>query len=141
LVGRDDVGLTEYADVPDAFLEGMRAVCLGLPDAYEEQAWTGRRWMVRRRNFAHVFTVDGPRGPATVVQFRSNEPERSAILGTGHPFFPGQWGTNVVGMVLDGRTDWDEVAELMTESYCILAPRKLVEQVDRPELPDAGAGD
>jgi len=44
-------------------------------------------------------------------------------------------------MVLDGRTDWDEVAELMTESYCTMAPRKLVERVDRPELPDADAGE
>lgn len=36
-------------------------------------------------------------------------------------------------MVLDGQTDWDVVAELMTESYCVLAPKKLVALVDRPE--------
>jgi hypothetical protein len=26
----------------------------------------------------------------------------------------------------DGTTDWDEVKELVTESYCLLAPKKLV---------------
>jgi hypothetical protein len=35
-------------------------------------------------------------------------------------------------MVLDDHTDWEEVAELMTESYCVLAPKKLVALVDRP---------
>jgi hypothetical protein len=50
----------------------------------------------------------------------------------GHPFFRPGWGTNVMGMVLDEATSWDEVAELLTESYCIMAPKKLVALVDRP---------
>jgi hypothetical protein len=29
--------------------------------------------------------------------------------------------------------DWDEVEELVTESYCLLAPAKLAARVDRPE--------
>ena len=39
---------------------------------------------------------------------------------------------DVMGMVLDNATDWDEVLELVTESYCLLAPKKLVAQVERP---------
>jgi hypothetical protein len=35
-------------------------------------------------------------------------------------------------MVLDDGVDWDEVAELLTDSYCLLAPKKLVALVDRP---------
>jgi hypothetical protein len=38
----------------------------------------------------------------------------------------------IVGVVLDAGVDWGEVAELVTESYCVLAPKKLVELVDRP---------
>lgn len=38
--------------------------------------------------------------------------------------------------MLDGDTDWDEVGELVTESYCVLAPKKLVALVDRPASPD-----
>jgi hypothetical protein len=37
-----------------------------------------------------------------------------------------------VGIVLDAGAAWDEVAELVTESYCVLAPAKLVAVVDRP---------
>ena len=35
-------------------------------------------------------------------------------------------------MVIDAGVDWDEVAELLTESYCLLAPKKLVALVGRP---------
>jgi len=38
----------------------------------------------------------------------------------------------VVGLVIDAHTDWSEVAELVTESYCLLAPKKLVALMDRP---------
>jgi hypothetical protein len=44
-------------------------------------------------------------------------------------------------MVIDAGVDWDEVAELLTESYCLLAPRKLVALVDRPADEHGGAAD
>ena len=55
------------------------------------------------------------------------------LRSAGHPFFYAGWGRDVVGMVLEEDTDWTEVAELLTESYCVLAPKKLVALVDRPE--------
>ena len=126
--------MTEYADVPAEVLDELRAVCLGLPDAYEQQAWTGARWCVRKRSFAHVLALDSPAGATTVVSFRSAGAELAALRASGHPFFRPGWGDNVVGMVLDGATDWDEVAELLTESYCIMAPKKLAALVDRPPV-------
>ena len=41
-------------------------------------------------------------------------------------------GRNVVGLVLDDDTDWDELAELLTDSYCVQAPRELAARVPRP---------
>ncbi len=69
-----------------------------------------------------------------MVSFRSAGAELAALRASGHPFFRPGWGDNVVGMVLDGGTDWDEVAELLTESYCIMAPKKLAALVDRPPV-------
>jgi YjbR len=131
----------EYSDVPAEVMAELRAACLGLPDAYEQQAWAGARWCVRRRTFAHVLTVDSARGSATVLTFRSSGPELDALRRMGHPFFTPGWGTNVMGMVLDADTSWDEVAELLTESYCIMAPKKLVALVDRPPGEGDGEGD
>ena len=124
--------MAEYLDVPTDVLERLRAICLGLPDAHEQAAWAGARWQVRRRTFAHVLTVDGANGPVTIVTFRSSGPELDALRDTGHPFFRPGWGTNVVGMVLDASVDFEEVSELLTESYCVMAPKKLVDLVPRP---------
>ena len=125
--------MTEYADVPIPVLEMLRSVCSRLPETHEQQAWAGRRWMVRKRTFAHVLTLDREEGPLTVMTFRSSPPELDVLRASGHPFFRPGWGTNVVGMVLDGTTDPGEVGELLTESYCLLAPKKLAARVERPE--------
>ncbi|HMG45743.1 MAG TPA: MmcQ/YjbR family DNA-binding protein [Acidimicrobiales bacterium] len=128
--------MTEYSDVPPEVLVGLRAVCLGLPETSEEQAWAGRRWTVRRRTFAHVLSVDSPSGPTVVLTFRSSGDELDALRSMGHPFFRPGWGTNTVGMVLSAAEglDWTEIQELLTESYCILAPKKLASQVPRPAV-------
>jgi hypothetical protein len=34
--------------------------------------------------------------------------------------------------VLGPETDWNEIDELVTDSYCTLAPKKLVARVERP---------
>jgi hypothetical protein len=41
-------------------------------------------------------------------------------IATGPPCYQPPWSPTVVGMVLDDATDWDEVAELVTESYRLL---------------------
>jgi hypothetical protein len=35
----------------------VAATALALPDAYEEDAWTGVRWRVRNKTFAHVLVA------------------------------------------------------------------------------------
>ena len=130
-------------DVAPEILDRLRSVCLALPEAYEEPAWIGRRWCVRKRTFAHVATLEAGRTGAfeaaaspdrenTVVTFRAADEELNALANAGPPFFFAGWGRNVVGLVLDEDTDWGEVAELLTESFCVLAPQKLVARVDRP---------
>ena len=42
------------------------------------------------------------------------------------------WRADEVGLVLDEPVDWEEIAELVTESYRILAPRRLVKLFDQP---------
>jgi len=123
----------DYVDVDEEVMARLRERCLALPDAWEEQAWAGRRFLVRKRNFAHVFAMCDARGEvSTLLAFRSSDEERDVLVASGHPFFSLGWGRNAVGMVLDDRTDWDEVREIVTESYCVLAPKKLVALVERP---------
>jgi hypothetical protein len=118
--------VTDYLEVPEAIVRRVRVACAHLPEAYEEQAFAGVRWRIRGRTLVHVVTVDRPDGPLTHMTFHSRGAEHDALLALGHPFYPG-WGAGLIAMVLtdDGATDWTEVKELVTESYCLLAPKKL----------------
>ena len=135
-------------DVEAVLLAGLRPIALGLPEAYEERAWVGTRWRVRGRTFAHLLEIvagrpqsharaAGTAGPRWILTFRSSGLELETLRRTGPPFFAPPWRGDEVGMFLDGDVDWDEVAELLTDSYCLLAPKRLAGSVARP--PDGTA--
>ncbi len=127
---------------PDgAVVARLGAVALALPESVEEDAWTGVRWRIRARTFAHVLVaqegytsayrdVTGIAEPTTVLTFRSSGDELLALVHAGFPFYRPPWSPTIVGMVIDDDTDWDEVAELVTESYRFCAPQKLVRRLD-----------
>lgn len=130
-------------DVPPGILDRLQSICLALPDAYQEPAWIGTRWRIRKRTFAHAVMVAagstgafarvaGAETARAVVTFRASVEEVEALSNAGHPFYFAGWGRDVLGVVLEDDTDWDEVEELLTESYCVLAPAKLVAKVERP---------
>ncbi len=120
----------------------VASTALALPDAYEEDAWTGVRWRVRGKTFAHVLVAQegytsayrdmtGVTEPTTLLTFRSSGDELLALANAGPPFYQPPWSPTVVGMVLDDHTDWGEVAELVTESYRLCAPQKLRHRLAR----------
>ena len=117
--------MPDYVDDPPDVLSRLRSICLGLPEAYEEPAWAGTRWRIRTHTFAHVRTAVTDGLPLTWLKFRSRGPELDALLAQGHPFSAGGFGPDVVAMVIDHATDWTEVAELLTESYLLFAPKRL----------------
>ena len=122
----------DYADTPAEILEPLRARAMALPEVVEDKSAYALRWMIRRRTYATVITTVSERGENTFLQFRSSGEEFNVLSRMGHPFFRAGWGENVLGMVLTADTDWDEVGELITESFCIMAPKKLAAAVQPP---------
>jgi hypothetical protein len=132
----------EPLDATEArFLERLRPLCLALPEVVEEAAWTGTRWCVGGKNFAHLVAIEGgwppayakaagTDGPVCVLTFRTPEPEAQQQVGP--PFFWPGWFPDLGGVVLSDATAWDEIAELVTESWRTLAPKRLRAQLDRP---------
>jgi hypothetical protein len=110
-------------------------VLRALPHCREEEAWVGIRWRVRQATVAHVYGGEDQR---LRVTFRAEQDEVMAFANLGDPYFRADWGRNVVGLTLDDSTDWEELRELLTDSYCIQAPRRLVELVHRPPRRAAG---
>jgi hypothetical protein len=134
--------VAKAAPIDPQVLSKLRLTCLDLPEVREEAAWAGLRWTIRNKNFAQVVQIErgyppayakaaGTAGPACVLTFRTARPTRELARFGRAPFFRPPWFANIVGLVLDAQTDWQEVASLLSESYCVLAPKALRDQVDR----------
>jgi hypothetical protein len=127
---------------PDAeVVARLGTTALALPEAYEEDAWTGIRWRIRAKTFAHVMVAQagfessfrdltGVADPTTVLTFRATGDELLALVHAGMPFYKPPWSPTIVGMVIDDDTDWAEVADLVTESYRVCAPQRLASLLD-----------
>jgi hypothetical protein len=119
----------------------LAATALALPEAYEEDAWTGVRWRIRTKTFAHVMVaqagyessfrdITGIPDPTPILTFHASGDELLALVNAGRPFYKPPWSPTIVGMELGEGTDWAEVAELVTESYRVCAPQRLVRLLD-----------
>lgn len=112
--------------LPRDYIERVAAVMASLPETYEEDAWTGVRWRVRSATIVHLFGGEDQRFR---LMFRGDADEVVAFEHMGEPFFRADWGANVIGMIVDAETDWDDVTELLTTSYCLQAPARLAASV------------
>lgn len=121
--------MAKRAEVPAEIIARLRAVFERLPECTEEDAWVGLRWRVRNQTVAHVF---GGEDQLIRVVFRAEPAEVSAFQHLGSPYFKTDWGDDHVGFLLDEHTDWQEVAESITDAYCLAAPAYLADQVLRP---------
>ena len=130
-------------DVDPGTVARLGGLCLALPETVEETAWKGTRWRIRGRTFAHVLPLVGGApaayaqaagvdGPAVILTFRTTPADGELFARLGLPYFAARWGREVAGLVLGESSDWTEIAELVTDSYCLLAPAKLVARLSRP---------
>ena len=113
-------------------LDRLRAICLALPEALESGEGVGDpSFKVREKIFAMRHLMDGrmslwckaPAGAQHVLV--ASTPERFFV-----PPYVGRYGW--IGLWLDTITDWDEVADLIEESYRMTAPKRLLSQLTRP---------
>jgi len=119
----------ERPEVPEAWVRRLDAVLGAFPRCAAEPAWVGTRWRVGSATVAHLF---GGEDGLFRIMFRAEPDEVMALQHLGDPYFKASWGSDVVGLLLDDDTDWAELAELLTDSYCVQAPERLAAQVDRP---------
>ena len=114
--------------------ERAQAIVDRFPEVERTDNALGCYFLVRGKIFGQVLTVlDAQSESVTMVAARPDPMEREALLAIGHPYFSrGAMDDRVgrVAMVIDDHTDWDEVTELLTDSYRISAPKKLVALLD-----------
>lgn len=121
--------MAERPEVPGDMVRRIDDVLSSFPEIRREPAWVGLRWRVESSTVAHVF---GGEDQLYRMTFRAEPDEVLAFEHLGKPYFRSSWGRNVVGMLLDDETDWAEVGELLTDSYCLQSSARLAQQVARP---------
>jgi hypothetical protein len=57
------------------------------------------------------------------LTFQSAGQDLEAFTKLGHPYFRPVWRPDIVGMFIDSNVDWSEIREILTESYCLVAPK------------------
>ncbi|MHB1927999.1 MAG: MmcQ/YjbR family DNA-binding protein [Acidimicrobiales bacterium] len=119
-------------------VERARRICLALPESYEEETWGEATFRVREK----IFCMAGGHDPATPsISLKASREDQQALLAQGEPFFfpayvgPKGW----IGVDLTSRrVDWTELEELITDSYRLIAPKKLAAQITAEASPSPG---
>lgn len=110
-------------------LDQLRAICLALPEASEAGGVGNPSFKVRGKIFAMRHRHGGRwsmwcKAPPGVQQLLVEaNPTRFFV-----PPYVGHHGW--VGVYLDGALDWDEIADLVDDSYRMTAPKRLSRLLD-----------
>ncbi len=117
---------------PAETLEQVRAICLALPEAEEKEAWGMPTFRVRGKLFAHF--ADNHHDDGRVALWLKPEPGVRDLLVEAAPerfFVPAYVGPRGwVGLRVDGEVDWDEVVDLVEDSWPQIAPKRVVAAFD-----------
>lgn len=111
-----------------AVLEPLRAICLGLPEAHEGLSF-GEPWFRAGKKPFAIFEVhDG----APAVSFRAVPEAREELL-TDSRFRPTpyMWHNGWLTLRLIEPIDWDEVEELVLDSYRQQALKRMLNALAR----------
>ncbi len=110
----------------------IRSLCLALPEAVEQPfgGHTAPSFRVGDKLFV-MTSEDG-----TNMTFKAAPGVQQALIGSDArrffvPKYIGHKGW--VGARLDVEQDWDEIAELIEDSYRLIAPKRLSARLDRPD--------
>ena len=125
-------------EVPEDIVHRVRGLCLALPEvtvrvdsSLTRARSTAYSFDIRRRSFCLLVAWEDSAGkPVPLLVLRAGLGERDALLAIGHPFFASRAGRDRIAVMLTDETDWDEIRELVTDSYRILAPKKLTAPLD-----------
>jgi hypothetical protein len=112
----------------EVVLTRLRAICLALPEAIEQETWEAPTFRVRAKIFAMIHQADN----RPSVWCKAPIGVQGALVATNPLLFfvPPYVGHNGwVGVRLDTEFDWDELEDLVIDSYRMTAPKRLAAQI------------
>src|ERR1044071_2980680 len=113
-------------------LERLRRLCLALPETTERLSHGEPTWFVRGKK---TFVMYADHHHDDRLAFWCAAPdgaqETLVTMDSGRYFIPPYVGhRGWLGVYLYVPVDWDEIADLVAEAYRVVAPRRLVAEMD-----------
>ncbi len=112
-------------------LTRLRKLCLALPEAHEVEAWGEPTFRVRKKLFAMYASPASHHGSGRPAVWCKAAPGNQSLMVRAAPdrfFVPPYVGpSGWVGVWLDKDVDWTELADLLYDSYALVAPKRLLE--------------
>lgn len=114
---------------PRSPLKRVRDICLALPEANEKEAWGRPTFRIRGKKMFAMY-MDNHHDDGRLALWVNAPPGEQDLLVEADRdccFVPPYMGpSGWVGLRLDREVNWDEVADLVLESYRMAAPKKLI---------------
>jgi hypothetical protein len=112
-------------------LDRLRAICLALPETTEKIAWGEPTWRVRGKLFAQLDDHHhGADHLAAWLPAPLGEQEAMIFTDPARFFRPPYVGPRGwVGVRIDGRPSWTQVATLVERAYRLVAPPRLLDSL------------
>jgi hypothetical protein len=121
--------------MPPRPLVKLRKLCLALPEAHEVEAWGEPTFRVRNKLFAMYADAGNHHGAGRPAVWCKAAPGNQALMVAAAPdrfFVPPYVGpSGWVGVWLDQGVDWDDVADLLRDSWRLTAPKRLLASLAR----------
>jgi predicted DNA-binding protein (MmcQ/YjbR family) len=110
-------------------LDRLREICLAFPEATERETWGEATFRVREK----IFAMAGNHDAGWSMSCKARPGLQDVLVGSAPARFyvppyvgPKGW----IGIHLNDATDWDELTDLVEESYRMTAPKRLAAQLD-----------
>ena len=115
-------------------LQRLRRICLALPGAHEKTAWGEPTFRVRDKLFAMYADARNHHGGGRhAVWCKATHLTQDMVVhrAPGRYFVPPYVGpSGWFGIYLDRSPDWEEVADRLREAYRLVAPKRLLAELD-----------
>jgi hypothetical protein len=123
--------------MPTDPLEALRRLCLALPETTERRSHGEPTWFVRGKK-TFVTYADHHHDDRLAFWCAAAPGVQEALVASNPEQFyvpPYVGGRGWLGVRLDVPVDWEEIAELVTDAYRAVAPKRLLAELDAGQRP------
>lgn len=118
-------------EIDDGIMAPLREICLDFPEAVEAEVFGSPTFQIRTKHFAMIHKPDArvsvwrQAPPGAQEAYVQSEPERYFA-----PPYLGPKGWIAAWISPESNPDWAAIADMVDESYRLIAPKRLVAAMD-----------